>query len=155
MIRERESTATSTPRERRSSRFSGLPAEAKMRAPQLCAICSAAKPTPPAPAWIRTVSPARRRATSRRPYHAVRNGSGRVAASSKLSEAGFGIENLLQVVTWEPIAPGANAITASPGRNRVTPSPTSATIPAQSVPSVESPPDTGSVPRVECTARSS
>jgi len=54
---ERESRTCSTPRERRRSRFRGLPAVVKISAPARWASWIAAKPTPPAPAWMRTRSP--------------------------------------------------------------------------------------------------
>ena len=52
-----ESISTSAPAPRAISSFSGLPAVAMTRAPNAFPIWTAASPTPPAAAWMRSVSP--------------------------------------------------------------------------------------------------
>ena len=54
---ERESITCGTPMDCSTARFFGLPAVAKISAPARWASCTAAMPTPPAAAWIRTRSP--------------------------------------------------------------------------------------------------
>ncbi len=66
------------PSECRKRRLSGLPAVAKMRAPARRAKATAARPTPPAAAWIRTLWPALRPPVSKSASRAVMNALGSV-----------------------------------------------------------------------------
>ena len=78
----------------RSNR-SSLDAVAKTRAPARFAIWIAAMPTPPAPAWIKAVSPACRWPNSKRQSSAVPNGTGTQAASSVETLSGIFQANAL------------------------------------------------------------
>jgi len=62
----------------------------KTSAPAFDASWTAAVPTPPAAAWISTDSPSSRPPHSKRQAWAVRNWTGKPAASSKLIASGIG-----------------------------------------------------------------
>ena len=105
-----------------------------MVAPRSWARLTAARPTPPAAAWIRTVWPGRRAASASNAYSAVRKATGTAAASSKESSGGLRTTRDAGTVTKERKEPGANPITGSPTRNSRTPGPTVRTTPAPSSP---------------------
>ncbi len=88
--KERESKTWRTPRDSRNARFSLLPAVVKISAPARRATWTAANPTPPEAAWIRTLSPDRSPPTSCIAYQAVMNAAGSVTASSGVSASGLG-----------------------------------------------------------------
>jgi hypothetical protein len=73
---------------RKRASFSSLPAVAITVAPARFASCTAAIPTPLAPAWIKTVSPFWSRPNSKRQSSAVPNGIGTHAATSTASPSG-------------------------------------------------------------------
>ncbi len=85
----RESTTTSAPSSRHRSRFASLDAVAMIRpAPQRLASWIATVPTPPAPAWITTDSPACRCVDVRSRCHAVAPWTRVVSASASLTPSG-------------------------------------------------------------------
>ncbi len=132
--RLRESRTCSTPSRRTRSRLAGVPAVAMIRAPASWANWIAARPTPPAPAWISTVSPAVNRATWPRAWWTVRKQIGRVAAAVRAMPSGTCSARSARTVTWDPMQPLASAAIRSPGVKAVTPAPTAVTVPANSRP---------------------
>ena len=100
-------------------------------APARLASWMAAIPTPLAPAWISTVSPAWSRPNSNRQSSAVPNGTGTHAASSVVRPAGISQQNgsaTARSSAWEPSTP--TVTTRSPGLSVTTPSPVVTTVPA-------------------------
>ncbi len=88
--RLRESKHASAPSSRTTkSRFRVVPAVPTTRMPWLTASCTAAVPTPPPAPKINAVSLARARAASKRQTHAVRNTTGKPAASAGVMPSGY------------------------------------------------------------------
>lgn len=85
--REENTSSSSIPKPIWSSSafFSSVPTVAKISAPSMREICSAARPTAPVADWIRTLSPFSRRPRSMSPYMAVQNAMGSVAVPSSVS----------------------------------------------------------------------
>ena len=124
---------------RSASHLAGL-AVAKTSAPRCRASCTAAMPTPPAPACTSTRSPALQpgqvdAGRSRR----CRNTIGTAAACSKVQPSGIGASSCASATATGPNAPGTSPITRSPTPRSSTPGPTSRTTPAPSPPSRAAP----------------
>ncbi|MFC7111355.1 hypothetical protein ACFQQB_69750 [Nonomuraea rubra] len=115
----------------RRSRWAGVRAAARTRAPQWRAYRSAARPRPVASSCRSRVSSGDSLAWTVRARWACRFGSGAVAASASGVPAGVVVRRRAGVRTWEAGVPGASPVTRSPGLRPVTPSPTAVTRPAQ------------------------
>ncbi len=115
----------------------GLDAVASTVAPARFASWIAAMPTPPAPAWTSTVSPAWRRPSSNRQSSAVPTGMGTQAAFSRPAPSGMiqvARASTARFSAWEPFIP--THTTRCPTSRSATPSPTSAITPAHWYPTM-------------------
>ena len=110
-------------------------AVANTRAPQRRATCRAAWPTPPAAAWINTVSPGCRSARVCRPKIAVINAVLRLAPRAGSSAAGNGTHSSDRHTTWLAKLPTARAANwREPTKAGLIPFPTATTRPTHSPP---------------------
>jgi hypothetical protein len=135
-----------------------LPAVANGRAPCRRHAWIAARPTPPAAAWIRTRSPGATRATSCNACSAVTDAVTIDAACSKLSVGGLRTTWAARATTWEAWAPQASATTSSPTASSATSAPQAVMVPAHSMPSTRgsgsaSSAAAGNMPRACSTSR--
>ena len=88
-------------------------------------------PTPPAPAWISTVSPAFSLPNSKRQSSAVPNGTGTAAASSVVTPSGIFQAKPAGTARSSACEPSSPTVTArSPAVKPCTSLPTSVTVPA-------------------------
>jgi hypothetical protein len=94
----REEATSTAPAARTRSHLLAL-AVPYTSAPSQRATCTAAVPTPPAAAWISTLSPGPTRPRSTSAYHAVRNANGTPAATVSDRPAGVGATIRASVVT--------------------------------------------------------
>src|SRR5580765_7226225 len=117
--------------------FSALPAQAITRAPMTLPISTAVSPTPPAAPVTSSHSPGCSRARDSSATCDVPYVTGNAAALGKSMLAGIGSTRGASTTTSSAYAPvPVSAITRSPGFNPRTLAPTSATVPAASMPGV-------------------
>ena len=119
----RLSKTCSTPSERRYPCFGSL-AVAKTSAPAACTHWMAARPTPPAPAWTRTRSPAARPVNSKESA-AETNALGTVASPVTENPGGAGATSSSWVTIAAANAPKPSPTIGSPTETRETSEPTS------------------------------
>ena len=127
--------ATSAPRARQKSSFSGDPAVQMTRAPNALPSWIAVVPMPLAPPCTSRVSPARSWPTWTRLEYTVQVVSGSAAASTTLRPAGTGSTWPAGTATFSAYPPPAiSAHTSSPGCQPVTSAPVAAIRPETSIP---------------------
>ena len=116
----------SRPNSFRRSSFSSLDAVEITVAPACLASWIAAMPTPPAPAWIRTVCPASRLPAVNRHSWAVPNATGTQAAGAASSPSGIGQVDIAGTARFAACEPATFRVTTrSPTARSSTPAPTS------------------------------
>ena len=129
----RLSNTWATPSDRRYARFDAL-AVANTSAPAARASWMAASPTPPAPAWTSTRSPAASPTRSNASAAVVKT-TGTVARAAAGIPGGAGATSSARVITSGPKALNASPTTRSPAATSATAGPTSTTRPHISRPS--------------------
>ena len=133
----RLSNTCSTPSDRRYDCLGAL-VVAKTSAPAAWANCTAANPTPPVPAWIKTRSPAFSPARSNESKADAKT-VGNVASAAGAMPEGARTTNSSVVTASEPSVPNPSPTTRSPTETVDTSAPTSTTRPQNSSPSRPSP----------------
>ena len=129
-----EPKASKTPRLLTRDRLLELPAVAMVLAPLAVAIWMAARPTPPAAACMRRVSPGWMSAILFSAVSTVMKTVGMVAASWKDMPSGIGTSVLSEATTWLPKLPAATPKTLWPTVSMPPFSGTLVTMPEQSPP---------------------